>query len=150
FDPVCSLVGVESITIDHADDNGDPKFDPDFQALRTAVGSKIHPPSTEVDKCTVATRFTVPIKGPFGSANGCSSGRKKLKITSISQVIAGEIITDRDRLKLTCLPAADNGCDPMHLYSGTFDRIQRQIFNQSCAVSGCHDSQSQTGNLLLE
>ena len=38
----------------------------------------------------------------------------------------------------------------MAIYSGTFDRIQRQIFNQSCAVSGCHDSQSQTGGLLLE
>jgi hypothetical protein len=30
------------------------------------------------------------------------------------------------------------------------DRIQRQIFNQSCAKSGCHDSQTQQGGLLLE
>jgi hypothetical protein len=38
----------------------------------------------------------------------------------------------------------------MAIFTGTFDRIQRQIFNQSCALSGCHDSQSQTGGLLLE
>jgi hypothetical protein len=41
-------------------------------------------------------------------------------------------------------------CDPGVLFAGTFDRIQRQIFNQRCALSGCHDSQSQTGNMLLE
>ena len=50
---------------------------------------------------------------------------------------------------MECDPAP-SGCDPMAIYTGTFDRIQRQIFNQSCAVSGCHDSQSQTGGLLLE
>ncbi len=52
-------------------------------------------------------------------------------------------------MKLYCSPAV-NGCDPQALYSGTFDRMQRQIFNQSCALSACHDSQSQAGSLLLE
>src|SRR5262249_34945015 len=50
-------------------------------------------------------------------------------------------------IKMTCLPAV---CDPTQFFSGTFDRIQTQIFNQSCAVSGCHDSQSHTGNMVLE
>ena len=149
FDPECSAVGVESIMIDHSEDNGDPKFDPDFQALRTAVGNTIAPPTSMVDRCTAPVTFRVPIKGPYGSANGCSSGRKKLKITSVSQVIGGQIFSDKDRLKLTCLPAS-NGCDPTQLFAGTFDRIQRQIFNQNCALSGCHDSQSKTGDLLLE
>jgi hypothetical protein len=72
-----------------------------------------------------------------------------LKITSLSQVIDGQIITDKDRLKLTCLPAA-NGCDPTQLFANTFDRIQRQVFNQNCALSGCHDSQTKAGDLLLE
>jgi len=36
------------------------------------------------------------------------------------------------------------------LFDGTFDRIQRQVFNQNCALSGCHDSQSRAGDLLLE
>ena len=45
-----------------------------------------------------------------------------------------------------------SGCDPGVLFDSTYDRVQRQIFNQSCAVSGCHDSNSYTnaGNLLLE
>jgi hypothetical protein len=41
-------------------------------------------------------------------------------------------------------------CDPQVFFSGTFDRIQTQIFNKNCAVSGCHDSQSHTGNMVLE
>src|SRR5262249_58653348 len=33
---------------------------------------------------------------------------------------------------------------------GTFKRIQKQIFNQSCALSGCHDSQTNQNNMTLE
>jgi hypothetical protein len=53
-------------------------------------------------------------------------------------------------LKLYCEPAPLNGCNPKKLFASTFDRIQGQIFNQNCALSGCHDSQSQSGGLLLE
>lgn len=150
FDPACSLAGVQSITVEHALDNGDPKFDPDFQALQTAVDNGIAPPTSTSNECTAPTTFRVPIKGPLGAGNSCGSNRKKLKITSLSQVIGGKVITDRDRLKLTCLPEPNAGCEPLDLFSGTFDRIQRQVFSQSCAVSGCHDSQSQSGDLLLE
>ena len=90
----------------------------------------------------------MPIKGPLGN-NHCSRKKKKLKLRSLSTPSAG-LAKDVDTLKLTCEPATINGCDPQHLFAGTFDRIQRQIFNQSCAVSGCHDSESQTGGLLLE
>jgi len=41
-------------------------------------------------------------------------------------------------------------CDAPALFAGTFDRIQRQIFSPSCALSGCHDSQTKAGNMLLE
>ena len=60
---------------------------------------------------------------------------------------------DTDKMKLTCLPADPmaGGCDPQTLFpGGTFDRIQTQIFNQNCAVSGCHDSQSHQNGLILE
>ena len=70
-------------------------------------------------------------------------------MTTISGLIQGKIYRDVDRMKLRCDPAPA-GCSPQALFTGTFDRIQRQIFNQSCAVSGCHDSQSRTGDLLLE
>ena len=151
FDSACSLVGVQSIVIDHSeDDPDDKKFDPDFQALQTAVDDDIMPPSDDVNDCTTPTTIRVPIKGPLGAGNSCGSNRKKLKIESVSEVIGGQIIIDRDRLKLTCLPDQALGCEPMDLYVGTFDRIQRQIFSQKCALSGCHNSESQTGGLLLE
>jgi len=148
FSPDCDLNGVQSITIDNAQDNGDPKFDPDFQAVQTAVDNDIQPPTNAADLCTAATQITVPIKGPIGN-NRCRPRRKKLKLTALSQVIGGRVFKDRDKIKFTCEPAPA-GCDPLVLYTGTFDRVQRQILNQNCALSGCHDSQSQAGTLLLE
>jgi hypothetical protein len=149
FDPSCTLAGVQDITVDHAMDNGDPDFDPDFQALQTRIDSEIDPPTALADDCTTAVTLRVAIKGPLGSGNHCGPQRKKIRMTSRSEVIDGRVVIDRDRLKLTCLPAVD-GCDPEDLFTGTFDRIQRQIFNQSCAVSGCHDSQSQAAQQILE
>jgi hypothetical protein len=148
FDSGCTLFGTQSVTVDHALDNGDPKFDPDFQALQNRIDSEIELPNTTPDECTTPTVFLVPIKGPIGN-DKCKKSRKRLGITTLSQVIDGKISTDKDRLNLTCVPAA-GGCDPTSLFAGTFDRIQRQIFNQNCALSGCHDSQSQSAGLLLE
>ena len=148
----CTLVGVDSIVVDHAADNGDPKFDPDFQALQNRIENGIvgpgDPPNTDPDRCATPGRFLVPVVGPL-AGNLCKRGKKQLKLTSYGVPVLGVSARDRDKLKMECEPALA-GCDPMALYAGTFDRIQRQIFNQSCAVSGCHDSQSQTGGLLLE
>ncbi len=148
FNPECTINGVDSIVIDNAIDDGSPKFDPDFQSLQTAVDNDIQPPTTNVDICTATTDVIVPIKGPIGN-NRCRRQRKKIKLDALSQLIDGRKFKDRDTLKLSCEPDP-NGCEPMVLFSGTFDRIQRQVFNQSCAVSGCHDSQTQAANLLLE
>jgi hypothetical protein len=38
----------------------------------------------------------------------------------------------------------------MVIFDGTYDRIQRQIFNQRCAISACHDSQTQQAGMNLE
>jgi hypothetical protein len=148
FNPaLCTLNGVQTINVDHAADNGDPRFDPEFQALQSRVLNDIGPPTTTPNDCTNATNFHVPITGPF--AGRCKKGKKTLTITTVSTVIAGQVYVDRDRIKMLCVPPT-GGCDPLLLYSGTFDRIQTQIFDRSCAVSGCHDSQSRTGDLLLE
>src|SRR5262249_20194380 len=48
----CTLAGVDSIDVDHAHDNGDPKFDPDFQALQTRIDSQIETPTSVADRCT--------------------------------------------------------------------------------------------------
>ncbi|MEO8604086.1 MAG: hypothetical protein ABI629_16035 [bacterium] len=149
FDPVCAVSGLNSVDIDHSDDNGDPKFDPDFLALRSRIANEFTYPVTTADTCTSAVVFRVPIKGPLGK-NRCSRQKKKLKLHAASNPSPAGVIADADALELSCAPNPLNGCAPQQLYGGTFERIQKQIFNQSCALSGCHDSQSQSGGLLLE
>ncbi len=152
FNPtVCDLNGVRKITVDHSVDNGDPKFDPEFQALQTRIDSDIGPfPTNDADACSNATNFHVAIKGPFKD-NKCKKNKKTVRLVTESTVQQGVIYLDKDRIDLTCEPPS-GGCDPQSLFVSAYDRVQRQIFNQSCAVSGCHDSNSFTdaGNLLLE
>lgn len=148
----CTLSDVAQINVDHAADNGDPKFDPDFLAVRSRIEDAFMFPVSTADSCTGTVTLTVPIKGPLAH-NACGRRKKKLTLRSVSTGAAGAI-PDTDTLKIYCMPALPPGddhiCDPQLLFGSTFDRIQRQIFNQSCAVSSCHDSQSQTGGLLLE
>jgi hypothetical protein len=148
----CTLVGVDSIVVEHAADNGDPKFDPDFQALQNRINNAIvgpdDPPNTDPDVCTTPSEFLIPVIGPL-AGNVCKRGKKQVKLTAFAVPVLGVARKDRDKMKMECEPA-DAGCDPMAIYAGTFDRIQRQIFDTTCAVSGCHDSQSQMGGLLLE
>lgn len=149
FDPRCTLVGVASILVEHAEDNGDPKFDPGFQALQSRIDSGIDPiPTTAADACAGATTLRVSVRGPFGN-DRCQPGKKITRVVTTSMLIDGREYRDTDTLKLLCDPAP-TGCDPQLLFAGTFDRIQQQIFNQSCALSSCHDSESEAGNVLLE
>jgi len=150
----CTLNGVRLITVEHAADNGDPKFDPEFQALQTRINSDIaaapNNPNEDPDTCTTATNFFVAIKGPFKD-DKCKRNKKQIRLVTESKVTMGTIYVDKDKIDLVCDPPV-GGCDPGTLFTSTYDRVQRQIFNQSCAVSGCHDSNSFTnsGNLLLE
>jgi hypothetical protein len=149
FDPSCTLAGLASVTVDNAVDNGDPKFDPYFLALQTRIDTDFTYPVLAGDTCTSTATIRVPIKGPVGN-NACGRQKKKVKLRALSTSGPAGIKEDKDTLKLYCDPAPVNGCDPQTLFSSTFDRIQTQVFNQSCAVSGCHDSQSVAGGLLLE
>ena len=150
FDAGCTPRNLNSVDVDHSDDNGDLKFDPDFLALRNQLGMDFTYPVTTADTCTGTVVVRVAIKGPIGN-NRCGERKKKLKLRSVSTSGPTGTITDTDTLKLYCAPNPANGCDPQTLYTtGTFERMQKQIFNQSCALSGCHDSQSQSGGLLLE
>src|SRR5262245_47378943 len=151
FDARCVYTGVHAVEVDHAADNGDPKFDPDFQALQARIDSQIPVDTTDPDVCTADTSIRVPITGPLGRL--CKRGTKKLRIrtTSTPPPMSTPKI-DKDKIKLMCEPAVmSGGCDPQTLFpDGTFERIQRQVFNQSCAVSGCHDSQTFAAEMTLE
>jgi hypothetical protein len=147
----CSLAGVQTVQVDHADDNGDPKFDPELQALENRFHSDIGGPPTvdTLDECFSApTNIHVAVKGPYAN-DRCSRNKKKIRVTSQSTVLQGKVYVDVDKITLICEPPV-SGCDPQAFYDDTFDRIQKQVFNQSCAVSGCHDSQSDQADLLLE
>lgn len=150
FDPRCIHFGVRGVEVDHAEDNGDPKFDPDFQAVQDRIDAQIPMDTTDPDVCTAATTMRVPVVGPLGSV--CRRGTKKLRLrTTSTPPPASAPKVDKDKIKLMCEPAvATGGCDPQTLFAGTFDRIQRQVFNQSCAVGGCHDSQTLAGGMTLE
>jgi hypothetical protein len=147
FHPRCALRGVEAIAVRHAEDNGDPRFDPDFQALQARIDAAIEP-GEAAEVCATPAIVQVRVRGPLARSR-CRSSRKTVELTAVSVPLAGRIHVDKDRLRLTCDPAPA-GCDAHVFFAGTFDRIQRQIFNESCAVSGCHDSQSGAAELLLE
>ena len=145
FDPThCTLAGVESVAVEHAQDNGDPKFDTEFQALQARIDGLELPilPDT-LDKCTTTTKVHVVLGGPF-PGNVCKRAKKQIKIVTLSTFQQGKQYKDTDKLQLTCNPAP-GPCDPQVLFGSTYDRVQRQIFNQNCAVSGCHDSNSYAG-----
>lgn len=152
----CTVNGIREIMIRHSlDDPDDPKFDPDFQALQSNIEGIFDPDDFDVDDCTPApTTIRVPIQGPFASNAGdkCRKNRKIIRLDAESSPQQGKLLKDRDKLRLTCDPQFPSGCDPQVLFAGTFDRIQRQVFTPTCAVSGCHDSESfiSSGVLLLE
>lgn len=138
----CTPDHVNAITVDHAiDDGSDPRFDNDFQALQLrATGLGL--PSFSEDDCTLSSAVTVKLRGP--DANGRMKSNRKILGLS-----ASGSLSDRDKVKFNCRPEGDGIYQVTDLYTGTFDRIRKQVFAQSCALSGCHDSESHMGNLIL-
>lgn len=147
-DPRCASPGVAAVVVANSVDDGTPGFDPEMQALAARLGFVLELPETRSDRCGAPTTIHVAVDGP--QSNGrCRKGVKTIRMTAVSTAAGGRVRTDVDRLKLACLPAAA-GCGARTFFASTFDRIQTQIFDRSCAVGGCHDSQSTRGNLLLE
>jgi len=150
FDPRCEVFGVADVEVRYAEDNGDPRFDPDFQGLQSRIDGEIDPPTSDPDVCTATSVIRVPISGPL-PGQSCRRSKKIVRISTRSLPSpTSPPRTDKDKLKLICEPAPVDGCNPLVLFDGTFDRIQRQVFDQSCAVSACHDSQTLAGAMTLE
>lgn len=143
----CSPSEADAVDIAHAVDDGDRRFDPDFQALQQRVDLLGFPDNDALDACTLASSLTVVLKGPSASGR-MRANKKKLQMSAFG-FASGNIVEDRDRMKLTCRPEGDAIYEPSDLYEGTFDRIRQQVFAQSCALSGCHDSESHQGNMVL-
>ncbi|HEY2773889.1 MAG TPA: hypothetical protein VGK20_07540 [Candidatus Binatia bacterium] len=143
----CTSDTAYSVVVDHAVDNGiDRRFDTDFQALQSRTAA-LNLPTMAPDRCTLTSSITVKLRGP-DSSNVMKLNRKVLRITTDGATASGPV-TDVDTVKFTCRPEGDGVYLPTDLYTGTFDRISQQVFAQTCAVAGCHDSNSHTGNLIL-
>jgi hypothetical protein len=147
-DPRCTLQGLSAVTVAHALDNGDPGFDPEMQAVATRIGFVFEYPESRPDHCSAPTALHVAVEGPLAGGR-CRTGVKTARMVALSTPIDGHVRTDADRLKLICDPAPA-GCNPRAFFTSTFDRIQTQIFDHSCAIGGCHDSQTVRAELLLE
>lgn len=143
----CGADQVTTLVVDHAEDDGDPKFDPDFQALQTRVNA-LGLPTDGADECTLTSTIRVPLRVPR-SGNVYRKNKKKLSLAAEGDVATKPDVRDKDKMKLTCRPEGDGIYLPTDLYAGTFDRIRQQVFAQSCAISACHDSESAAGGLIL-
>lgn len=137
----------DSVVVRHAVDNGDSKFDPDWQALQTRIDTLGFPANDFPDDCTLGSALTVKLRPPK-SGNKFRKGKKKLKLKATGTV-TGKFKTDSDRMKFRCRPEGDRIYLPTELYTGTFDRISQQVFAASCALSGCHDSETSAGGMIL-
>ena len=143
----CTPMRADSLTIDHALDNGDPRFDTDFQALQQRANLLGFPDNETKNKCTLASTITVSLKPPSAEGAPFSKGKKTLRLTAAGAT--DHVTTDRDHMKLTCRPEGNGIYSPRELYDGTFDRIRQEVFAQSCALSGCHDSNTHQNMLTL-
>ncbi len=142
----CTPERADDITIQHAQDNGDPRFDTDFQALQARADLLGFPDQESLDRCTQQSAITVVLKG---NGSGVRMLNKKLLRLTALGAAGGRPTTDRDRMKLTCRPEGNGVYSPHELYGGTFDRIAHEVFAQSCALSGCHDSETHQADEIL-
>jgi hypothetical protein len=142
----CEPVQVDEVTIEHAEDNGDPRFDVDWQALQLRANS-LGFTNDVTDDCSTSSTVTVRLRGPLANQK-MKKQKKRMRAVAAGRVANGAA-TDSDKVKFICRPEGDGVYGPRDLFDGTFDRIAQQVFQASCALSACHDSESQAGGLIL-
>lgn len=143
----CAPVRANTLIVAHAVDNGDPRFDVDFQALQVRADQLDLPGDETLDDCALPSTVTVPLRAP-GPSGVYRLGKKRLGVIALG-FASGRPATDRDRMRFTCRPEGNGVYAPRDLYAGTFDRIAQQVFAASCAKSGCHDSETHQADMIL-
>src|SRR5881296_488824 len=93
----CTPMRADSLTIDHALDNGDPKFDTDFQALQSRANVLGFPDDENTDDCTLASTITVKLKLPTSPGAPFKKAKKVLRMTADGAT--DHATTDRDHMK---------------------------------------------------
>jgi hypothetical protein len=144
--PGCTPVRTNALVVEHAQDDGDPRFDVDFQALQQRALALGLPGNEDTDDCTATSSLTVALRR---AASGVRRAATKTVRLTATGTASGRSVRDRDRMRFTCRPEGDGVYAPRDLYTGTFDRIAQEVFAPSCARSGCHDSESHQAGLIL-
>src|SRR5262249_48561929 len=145
----CTPERADSVTVAHAVDGADPRFDVDFQSLQQRIDLlHLSPLGDEtLDHCSLDTTIIVTLK-PIRGTSLLSLAKKRLHLAS-KGIVNGRRVTDSDTMRLTCRPEGNAVYGPRDFYKGTFDRIAQQVFVPSCALGGCHDSNSHQANMIL-
>ena len=146
--PGCTPERADGVVIDHALDNGDPRFDTEFQALQSRANLLGFPDDEVLDHCTLQSSVSLALVPPPGASGAWGMSKKRLRVTTRGRA-GGRVTVDRDRLSFACRPEGNGIYSPRDLYTGTFDRIAQEIFAPRCAVPACHDSQSHQANQIL-
>jgi hypothetical protein len=144
----CAPVRADEVLVDHALDNGDPRFDTDFQALQDRANLLGFPDVESHDKCSLTSGVTIALKPPRSAGGAWGKGQKTVRVHATG-FATGRTALDSDVMHFTCRPEGNHRYGPRDLYTSTFDRIAQQVFAQSCALSGCHDSNSHRANMIL-
>jgi len=132
--PLCTHADLTSYAIDNPQPDTNPLHDFDFQTLEDRVDFLALPlDATDHDVCSGPSSMTVALPVRLRSAGGAlyRRGRKTLRST-----VGGSTVEDKDRLKMTCIPAA--GSTPCDGITSTFQQLEAHVF-PTCTRSTCHN-----------
>lgn len=133
--PECGPANLETYFVENEQPDTNPRHDFDFQTLEDRLNFVTLPvDATESGVCSgeVLMTLRLPIRLRVGDAK-YRRGKKTLRTT----VFGPGGVEDKDKLRLTCTPAA--GATPCDGVTSTFDQIQRHLFTPTCARSTCHN-----------
>jgi hypothetical protein len=132
--PSCAHQALTSYGIDNPQPDTNPLHDFDFQTLEDRVDFLTLPlDASDHDICSGLSNMVLPLPVRLRSSGVAlyRRGRKTLRA-----VLGGPTVEDKDRLKMTCIPAA--GTAPCDGITSTFQQLEAHVF-PTCARSTCHN-----------
>jgi hypothetical protein len=143
--PQCAPDALEEYLVQNWVPDTHPKHDFSFQNLEDVVTFLALPlDPTDTDVLSLPVVIDVPLRlRPRPGGGRWVRARKVLK-TRVSTGTGARF--DVDRMPLVCLPGSSSPCDGV---TGTFDQLQKQVLNRSCAVPTCHVAPTQPHLLSL-
>jgi hypothetical protein len=144
--PECAPGALEDYLVQNWVPDTNPKHEFSFQNLEDVVNFLLLPlDSTDRDVLSLLTLVDVPLRLSPRAGGGKWGRAAKLLKTRASTGPGGRF--DVDRMRLICVP--DDSSSPCDGVTSTFDQIQKQVFDRSCAVPTCHVAPTEPHRLSL-